>query len=60
MTVGELEEFLKNVKDKSKPVYFYHCDDHPFYDGVRISNAFEVSKDQGDTGNFEGVFMQGC
>ena len=34
MTVKELEEFLKNVKDKSKSVYFYHCDDNPFSDGI--------------------------
>lgn len=60
MTVRELEEFLKNVKDKSKSVYFYHCDDHPFNDGIGIANAFEVSKDQEDTGNFEGVYIQGC
>lgn len=60
MTVGELEEFLKNVKDKSKYVYFYYQDDNPFNDGIGTVNAFEVSKDQEDTGNFEGVYIQGC
>lgn len=60
MTVKELEEFLKDVKDKNKPVYFYHFDDHPFNDGIGISNVFEVSKDQKNTGAFEGVYIQGC
>ena len=60
MTVKELEEFLNNVKDKSKSVYFYHCDDNPFSDGIGIANVFEVSKDQENTGVFEGVYIQGC
>lgn len=59
MTVGELEEFLKNVKDKSKSVYFYYQDDNPFNDGIETANVFEVSKDQENTGNFEGVYIQG-
>lgn len=60
MTVKELEEFLKNVKNKNKSVYFYHCADHPFNDGIEIENVFEVSKDQENTGNFEGVYIEGC
>lgn len=59
MTVRELEEFLKNVKDKSKSVYFYHQDDHPFNGVIETANVFEVSKDQGNTGAFEGVYIQG-
>lgn len=59
MTVRELEGFLKEVKDKDKNIYFYHCDDHPFNDGIGIANAFEVSRDQGNTGAFEGVYIQG-
>ena len=40
MTVKDLEEYLKNVKDKSQSVYFYHCDDNPFDGGIRVENAF--------------------
>ncbi len=46
MTVKELEEFLKNVNDKSKTVYFYHQEDNPFNDGIGTVNVFEVSKDE--------------
>ena len=60
MTVKELEEFLKNVNDKSKTVYFYHQEDNPFNDGIGTVNVFEVSKDEENTGNFEGVYIQGC
>ena len=56
----ELEEFLKNVNDKSKTVYFYHQEDNPFNDGIGTVNVFEVSKDEENTGNFEGVYIQGC
>lgn len=59
MTVKELENFLKEVKDKNKSIYFYHSDDHPFEDGIGIANVFEVSRDQGNTGAFEGVYIQG-
>lgn len=59
MTVKELEEYLNNVKDKSQSVYFYHCDDNPFDDGIGVANAFEVSRDQRNTGVFEGVYLKG-
>lgn len=59
MTVKELEEYLNNVKDKSQSVYFYHCDDNPFDNGIGVANAFEVSRDQGNTGAFEGVYLKG-
>ena len=45
MTVKELEEFLKNVNDKSKTVYFYHQEDNPVNDVIGTVNLFEVSKD---------------
>ena len=60
MTVRELEEFLMNVKDKSKSVYFYHQGDNPFNDVIGTANVFEVSNDQKDTGCYEGVYIQGC
>lgn len=59
MTVGELEEFLKCVKDKKKSVFFYGPDDHPFDGGCGIENAFEVSRDVANTGAFEGVYLKG-
>lgn len=59
MTVEQLEEFLKTVKDKKKSVYFYGPDDNPFYDGTEIENAFEVSRDVAATGAFEGVYLKG-
>lgn len=59
MTVGELEEFLKTVKDKRKSVYFYGPDDNPFDDGTGVENAFESSKDAAATGAFEGVYLKG-
>lgn len=59
MTVKELEDFLGKVKDKDKGVYFYGCDENPFEDGIGIGNAFDVSKDQANTGAFEGVYIQG-
>ena len=49
MTVQELEEFLKTVEDKSKPVYFYYAEENPFVDGRGIANAFEALKDKEDT-----------
>ena len=54
MTVKELEDFLEKVKDKDKKVYFYSCDDNPFEDAIGIGNVFDVSKDQANTGNFDG------
>jgi len=60
LEVRKLEEFLKNVNDKSKTVYFYHQEDNPFNDGIGTVNVFEVSKDEENTGNFEGVYIQGC
>lgn len=59
MTVKQLEEFLKNVKDKEKPVYFYMADDNPFDDGMGTANVFEVSKDANNEGSFEGVYIRG-
>lgn len=59
MTVKELEDFLKEVKDKNKNVYFYSIDENPFNDAIGIGNAFDVSKDQANTGAFEGVYIQG-
>lgn len=59
MKVGELENFLKTVKDKEKSVYFYNPDDNPLCSGIGIDNAFEVSRDAEDTGNFEGVYLKG-
>ena len=57
MTVQELEEFLKTVEDKSKPVYFYYAEENPFVDGRGIANAFEALKDKEDTGYLEGVYL---
>ena len=48
------------MNDKSKTVYFYHQEDNPFNDGIGTVNVFEVSKDEENTGNFEGVYIQGC
>lgn len=59
MTVKELEDFLEKVKDKDKKVYFYSCDDNSFEDAIGIGNVFDVSKDQANTGDFEGVYIQG-
>lgn len=59
MTVEKLEAFLKTVKDKTKSVYFYNPDDNPLDNGMGIDNAFEVSRDAEDTGNFEGVYLKG-
>lgn len=59
MTVEELEEFLKTVKEKKKSVYFYGPDDNPFDSGTGIENAFEVSSDAAATGTFEGVYLKG-
>lgn len=59
MTVRELEEFLKTIKDKKKTVYFYGPDDDPFEAGLGIENAFEVSQDVANTGAFEGVYLKG-
>lgn len=59
MTVEQLEEFFKTVKDKKKSVYFYGPDDNPFDDGTEIENAFEVSRDAVATGTFEGVYLKG-
>lgn len=59
MTVQELEDFLKDVKEKEKSVYFYMSDDHPFDEGMAVENAFEVSNDLSNTGNYEGVYLKG-
>ncbi len=59
MTVKELEEFLSKVKDKSKSIYFYSQDENPFDDGAGIENAFEVSRDAGNYGTYEGVYLKG-
>ena len=59
MKICELEEFLRNVKDKNKDIYFYYDGDNPFDCCVGIENAFEVSKDVKSTGNFEGVYLKG-
>ena len=59
MTVKELEGFLKEVKDKDKSIYFYNVNENPFEDAIGIANAFEVTRDQGNTGAFEGVYIQG-
>lgn len=59
MTVGELEEFLKTINDKGKLVYFYEENDNPFDEGMGIENAFEVLRDAGTTGAFEGVYLKG-
>ncbi len=59
MTVEELEEFLKTVKERKKSVYFYGPDDNPFDSGTGIENAFEVSSDAAETGAFEGVYLKG-
>lgn len=59
MTVEELEEFLKTVKEKKKSVYFFGPDDNPFDSGIGIENAFEVLRDATDTGTFEGVYLKG-
>ena len=58
MTVQELEDFLKDVKEKEKSVYFYMSDDHPFDEGMGVENAFEVSNDLSNTGNYEGVYLK--
>ena len=60
MTVKELEEFVKNVNEKSKTLYYNHQEDNPFKEGIGTVNVFEVSKDEENTGNFEGVYIQGC
>lgn len=59
MTVQELEDFLKTIKDKKKSIYFYYQDDNPFESGIGIENAFEASKDAAATGTFEGVYLKG-
>lgn len=59
MTVQELEEFLKTVRDEKKSVYFYGPDDNPFDGGMGVENAFEVSRDVAATGAFEGVYLKG-
>lgn len=59
MTVEQLENFLKTVKEKNKSVYFYGPDDNPFDDGTGVENAFEVSCDAASMGTFEGVYLKG-
>lgn len=59
MKARELEEFLKNVTDKNKELFFYLHNDNPVEDSFGIENAFEVSKDIKSTGNFEGVYLRG-
>ena len=59
MKICELEEFLRNVKDKNKDVYFYYAGDNPFDCCSGVENAFETSKDAASTGNFEGVYLKG-
>lgn len=59
MTVGELEIYLKTVKDKSKSVYYYDNTEHPFGDGHSIVNAFEVLRDAKSEGIYEGVYLKG-
>ena len=59
MTVEQLEEFLRTVKDKKKSVYFYGPDDNPFDDGMGVENAFEASMDAAAIGSFEGVYLKG-
>lgn len=59
MTVKELESFLKKVEDKNKSIYFYNSGENPFEDAIGTSNAFEVSRDQENTGAFEGVYIKG-
>lgn len=46
-------------KEKEKSVYFYMSDDHPFDEGMGVENAFEVSNDLSNTGNYEGVYLKG-
>ena len=59
MKICELEEFLRNVKDKNKEVFFYIYHDNPFTEYMSIDNAFEVSGDANSIGDFEGVYLRG-